>query len=64
MESYFDTVKNYLLELDFDLVQEDEADGIFVVENEDSGMKNVVLIVADPILIVEQFLFELGEDAP
>ena len=62
MNAYFDTVKNYLLELDFDIIQEDEADGLFVVENEDSGMKNVVLIVADPILIVEQYLFELSDD--
>lgn len=61
MNAYFDTVKNYLLELDFEIIQEDESDGLFVVENEDSGMKNVVLIVADPILIVEQYLFELSE---
>ncbi len=63
MESNFDKVKNYLLELDFDVVQEDESDGLFVVENEENGMKNVVLIVADPILIVEQFLFELTEES-
>ena len=61
MNPYFDTVKTYLLELGFDIIQEDEADGLFVVENEENGMKNVVLIVADPIVIVEQFLFELPE---
>ena len=61
MNPYFETVKNYLLELDFEILQEDESDGLFVVESEDNGMKNVVLIVADPILIVEQFLFEMPE---
>ena len=61
MNQYFDKVRNYLLELDFDIIQEDEADGLFVVENEENGMKNVVLIVADPILIVEQYLFELAD---
>ena len=61
MNPYFDKVKTYLLELDFDIIQEDEADGLFVVENEENGMKNVVLIVADPILIVEQYLFELSD---
>lgn len=59
MNAYFETVKNYLLELDFEIIQEDESDGLFVVENEESGMKNVVLIVSDPIVIVEQFVFEL-----
>lgn len=59
MNSYFEKVREYLLELNFNIVQEDEADGVFVVENEDEGMTNVVLIVADPLVIVEQFLFEL-----
>ena len=60
MESYFQKVKEYLLELNFTIVQEDEEDGVFVVEKEEEGMANVVLIVAEPILIVEQYLFELS----
>jgi len=63
MNSYFQKVKDYLLELDFAIVQEDEAEGVLVAENEENGMKNVVLIVADPMLIVEQFLFELDNDS-
>ena len=59
MNSYFEKVREYLLELNFTIVQEDEADGVFVVENEDEGMTNVVLIVADPLLIVEQLIFEI-----
>ena len=59
MNSYFEKVREYLLELDFSIVQEDAEDGVFVVDKEDEGMKNVVLIVADPMLIVEQFIFEL-----
>ncbi len=59
MDSYFEKVKDYLLELDFSIVREDANDGVFVVDKEDEGMKNVVLIVANPMLIVEQFLFEL-----
>ena len=63
MNSYFEKVKDYLLELDFTITQEDEEEGVFVVENEDAGINNVVLILAEPILIVEQLLFELSEDA-
>ncbi len=59
MNSYFEKVREYLLELDFTIVQEDESDGVFVVDKEDEGMKNVVLIVADPMLIVEQFIFDI-----
>ena len=64
MNTYFEKVKDYLLELGFTILQEDEADGVFVVENEDLGMKNIVLIVADPVLIVEQFLCEIKDDSP
>lgn len=63
MNSYFQKVNDYLLELDFTIVSEDEEDGVFVVEKEDEGMKNVVLIVADPIVIVEQYLFDLSADS-
>lgn len=63
MNSYFQKVKEYLLELDFSIVSEDESEGVFVVENEEEGMKNVVLIVADPILIVEQYLFDLQSES-
>lgn len=61
MNTYFEKVKDYLLELGFTILQEDEADGVFVVENEDLGMKNIVLIVADPVLIVEQYLCDIKD---
>ncbi len=59
MNNYFEKVKDYLLELDFSIITEDENDGIIVVDNEDDGIKNLVLVIADPLLIVEQFIFEL-----
>lgn len=60
MNNYFDKVKNYLLELDITILLEDETDGVFVVESEEDGIKNLVLGIADPLLIVEQFLVELN----
>ena len=58
MNNYFDKVKNYLLELDITILLEDEADGVLVLESEEDGIKNLVLGIADPLLIVEQFLVE------
>lgn len=63
MISHFQKVKEYLLELNFNIIDEDENEGVFVVENEEEGIKNVVLIVAEPILIIEQFLFDLKQDS-
>ncbi len=57
--SYFETVREYLSELDLAIVHEDAEGEVFVVENEDSGIKSLVIACADPILIMEQYLFEL-----
>lgn len=59
MNNYFEKVRDYLLDLDFIILHEDEHDGIIVVEKENAGISNLVLGVADPILIFEQFMFEL-----
>lgn len=62
--SYFETVREYLSELDLAITHEDSEGEVFVVENEDSGIKNLVIACADPILIMEQHLFELHKTSP
>ncbi|WP_422361403.1 YbjN domain-containing protein [Reichenbachiella sp.] len=59
MSAHFQIVKTYLLELNYTIIREDESDSVLVVENESKGIKNAVLIVADPLLIIEQFLFDI-----
>ena len=61
MDAYFEKVKDYLLELDFSIIQEDEGEGVFWVESEDAAISNLVIGVADPILIMEQLICEIGE---
>jgi len=62
METSFRKVKSYLLELECNIIIENEDDGIFIINNEDMGITNLVIGCADPILIMEQFLFELKAD--
>ncbi len=64
MENYFLTVKDYLLKLNYEIIKEDEAEGIFVIDNEEEGIKSMILDVEEPILIMEQFLFTMKEDNP
>ncbi|BDD08424.1 hypothetical protein FUAX_08560 [Fulvitalea axinellae] len=61
MESYFNQVKDYLLDLDYIIKYENKNDGVFVVDHESNGIADMVIGCADPILIVEQFIFEIGE---
>jgi hypothetical protein len=62
MKKNFHKVKNYLLELNCNIVFENENDGIFIINNEENGILNMVLGCADPLLIMEQFLFEMKND--
>lgn len=55
----FRTVKEWLLDAEFNITLEDEAQRILIIEQESSGIKNMILIVSDSILIMEQFLFEI-----
>jgi hypothetical protein len=57
MTSYFDKVKSFVLDLDLSIVYQSEEEEILVIEDETSGISNLVLACADPILIMEQFLF-------
>ena len=61
MDANFEKVRNYLLDLDFEIMQENQEDGVFWVESEDAGIKSLVIGIADPILIMEQFICEIGK---
>ena len=63
MDQYYSKVKEYLQELDFEITSENEEDSVFVVAKEDEGIANMVIICADPILIMEQFLFEIKNES-
>ncbi|MBL3656159.1 YbjN domain-containing protein [Fulvivirga sediminis] len=61
MNEYFKKVREYLIDLDFDITYESEDECVFVVSDERSGVSNMVLGCADPILILEQFIFEVKD---
>lgn len=59
MENHFDKVKNYLLELGYTIVYENADDSVLVIDEENEGIKNLMIGCADPLLIMEQFIMEL-----
>lgn len=62
MSEYFNKVKDYLLELDYNIIQEDPNDEVFVIESEGDGISNMVIGIADPIVILEQFIIDIKYD--
>lgn len=59
---HFDKVKEYLTELEYSIIKEDRENEVFVVESEEDGISNLMIGIADPIVIVEQYLFDLNND--
>jgi hypothetical protein len=64
MDIHFEKVKSYLLDLEYIIKAENEQDQIFVVEKEDAGITNLIIDVEAPLVIIEQFLFELPVGKP
>ncbi|MEN8264970.1 MAG: YbjN domain-containing protein [Nitrospirota bacterium] len=58
---HFDKVKNYLGELGIVILREEPGDEIVIIDDEDQGIKNLVIDCEYPILILEQFIFELSD---
>jgi len=59
---YFRKIESFISKLGYSVSYQNEKQGIFCIENEDDGIKNLIIGVAPPILILEQFIFTLRND--
>ncbi|WP_338793152.1 molecular chaperone Tir [Bernardetia sp. Wsw4-3y2] len=59
MKDHFQIVKDYLLELGYDITAEDAEEQLFIINDEEEGIRNLVVDCEDPILIIEQYILEL-----
>ncbi len=60
MNNYFESIKSHLTDLDYSITRENPTNGILVIEKEEVGIKNLILGIAPPILIVEQYIFKIN----
>lgn len=59
MSEKFDLVKQYLFEMEVPIVSEDQAEELVVVEDEDNGIKNLIIDCEEPILVMEQIIMKV-----
>lgn len=59
MSRNLDKVKSYLLDLDLAIAHEDEAEELVVVNDDESGIQNLIIDCEDPILVIEQHIMEV-----
>lgn len=62
MNNYFSKIKDYLLELEYNILSEDKAEELVIVENQNAGITNLIIDCEEPILIVELYLFDLNKE--
>lgn len=55
----FQKVKQYLLDLNYEILKEDEEEALFIISAEEKGVANMVLDCEGDILIIEQRIFDL-----
>jgi len=60
MENNFEKVKSFLIELGHDISIQDEENQLLVINDDRAGIYNLVFGCADPILIMEQNMFEVN----
>jgi uncharacterized protein YjfI (DUF2170 family) len=63
MKNHYNITRDFLLELNFDISREATEDCILVVQKESAGIRNLILGVAPPILIMEQFIFRINDQS-
>ena len=63
MHENFEKVKSYLHEMDVAVVSENLDEQMVVVEDEENGIKNMVIDCEDPIVVLEQVIMEVPSDS-
>lgn len=60
--SNFLKVKNYLLDLNYAIVKEDESNDLFIISAEEKGIVNMLLDCEGDVLILEQHIFDTPKE--
>ncbi len=62
MSENLQKVKDYLDELELSISSEDGAEEMVVIDDEDKGLKNIIIYCEDPILVLEQVIMDVPQN--
>ena len=60
MSEKFEKVKDYVLELGFQIDEEDPSEEIVIINDEERGIHKLVLDCEDTLLVLEQLIMKIG----
>ena len=61
MEDKFEMVKQYLFEMEMAITSEDAAEELVMVDDEENGIKNLIIDCEAPIVILEQAIMRVPD---
>ena len=61
MSENLQKVKDYLEELELSISSEDEAEELVVIDDEEKGIKNLIIDCEDPVLVLEQVIMDVPQ---
>jgi len=62
MQNKFDLVKSYLHDMEMAITSEKVEEELVVVQNEENGIKNLVIDCEEPIIVLEQEIMKVPAD--
>ena len=60
---YFSKIENFISNIGDDIFYKDEKEGVFIIQNDLDGIHNLIVGIANPILIFEQYLFTISNES-
>ena len=62
MEDKFSLVKKFLHEMNISIIKEETKEELVIVEDEDNGIKNMIIDCEKPIVILEQVIMKVPKE--
>ncbi len=63
MQNKFEMVKQYLYDMDLAIIEEDVEEELVVVDDEENGIKNLIIDCEEPIVVIEQMIMNIPENS-
>jgi len=63
MQNKFDLVKSYLHDMEMAITSEKVEEELVVVQDEENGIKNLIIDCEEPILVLEQVIMKVPSDS-
>ena len=61
MSGNLQKIKDYLHMLEFSISSEDTAEELVVIDDEEKGIKNLIIDCEDPVLVLEQVIMDVPQ---